>query len=71
MGLDWCKEIEAMKKFKLEIELENDGMQTQVDLARALRQVSKKMLEVTEIETTGKIRDSNGNTVGKWVVVDD
>jgi hypothetical protein len=52
-------------KFILTIELGNDAMQTEMDIANALREIASR------ITLTGKdggvIRDENGNTVGSWV----
>jgi len=66
-----------MNKFKLEIQLGNDAMQTYGDIELALRQVCHRMrrnfnpLEVPTNKTgnDGKILDANGNKVGFWMVV--
>lgn len=51
------------KFFTVTIRLGNDAMQTQEDVARALRTVAAKL---DTGETEGKIRDDNGNTVGEF-----
>lgn len=51
-------------RFKLEIELGNDTMQTRSDVARALEQVIATLRE-TEI-TGGVVHDTNGNSTGSW-----
>ena len=53
-----------MEKFKCEIELGNDAMQSNEQIARALLDVADALLS-TDI---GNIRDENGNTVGFWEV---
>lgn len=55
-------------KFVLEIELGNDGMRTRKDVVYALRALSADRILETKDEG-GKIRDDNGNTVGKWEFV--
>ena len=53
-------------KFTLEIELGNDAMRTANDVANALDRIAD---EVLFVGLTGRaIRDTNGNTVGKWEV---
>lgn len=61
-------------KFKLEIELENDTMQDQHDVAKALRSVADRLGKLTSTRfgpygLSGGIMDDNGNTVGRWEVV--
>lgn len=61
-------------KFKLEIELENDAMQDQHDVAKALKDVAERLNKLVSTRfgpygLEGKIKDLNGNTVGKWKVV--
>ena len=62
-------------KFVLEIELGNEGMQSGEQVAGAIRRVATKIdspFDNWEMEgDQGIIRDINGNTVGKWVVMDD
>jgi hypothetical protein len=53
----------APEKFTLSIELGNEAMQTGEDVARALREVAKKL---DGGDDSGRIRDENGNTVGEW-----
>ena len=51
-------------KFKLEIELGNESMQTKSDVRFALAQVS--YAASMRSDDAGVIRDTNGNTVGWW-----
>jgi hypothetical protein len=53
-------------KFKLEIELGNDGMRTKEHLQLALREVAEALKDAHAFGGEGRIKDSNGNTVGKW-----
>ena len=55
-----------MKKFKLEIQLGNDVMQTMDDIAGALERVA--VGNIHNGSDTGRIFDDNGNTVGTWSV---
>jgi hypothetical protein len=62
-------------RFVLTLELGNDAMQTQGDIARALRAVVWGMSverlgtgRTPEIGDSGPIRDVNGNRVGSWHV---
>ena len=57
-----------MKKLTLTIEMGNDGMLTSTQLREAVVKASQKMRPG---ETSGTIRDLNGNTVGKWEITDD
>lgn len=62
-------------KFQLEIELGNDAMQTYDDVSQALKSVRAylkeyRQSEEVEADDNAPIRDLNGNTVGKWEVVD-
>lgn len=50
-----------MRKFKVEIELGNDAMQSDADIADALNAVAIRVLGG---QTYGGIGDANGNTVG-------
>lgn len=61
-------------KFKLEIELGNDAMQDQHDVAKALRGVADRLNRFistnwSPYSASGKIHDENGNSVGSWEVV--
>lgn len=65
-------------KFTLEIELGNDAMQDGNDVARALHSLADKMA-LRECEygdglyydgSAVGIKDANGNTVGKWEVIE-
>lgn len=64
-----------MKKFKLNIKLGNEAMQTLPAVAAALRKLADKLdYGCTEFvfdengnyECTGFVFDENGNTVGKY-----
>ena len=55
-----------MKKFKLEIRLGNDAMQTMDDIAEALERVA--VGNIHNGQNTGRIFDDNGNTVGTWSI---
>lgn len=60
-------------KFVLEIELGNDAMENGADVGEALRRVAESVYLpvgciVTPTIAPVKIRDINGNTVGKWEV---
>lgn len=56
-----------MNKFILKIELGNDAMQNQADVAHALMTVATKIRKTGSIE--GAIFDDNGNKVGTYQVV--
>ena len=49
-----------MSKFCIEIEMENETMQTHYDIKKAL----KKVIRDLDIVANGSIWDSNGNKVG-------
>ena len=58
-------------EFKLTIALGNDALQTGTDLATALENVARKLREEYGCEKprhfdSRNVRDSNGNTVGRW-----
>ena len=64
-------------KFKLEIDLENDAFTTYFENVRSAEQVARVLQEVVlavlsagELSTddTSDVRDTNGNTVGRWAV---
>lgn len=62
-------------KFLLEIELDNEAMQSRADIRWAIqRQLFRKWEDEGEVHIAingaayGTIRDDNGNTVGKWSV---
>ena len=55
-----------MKRFKLEIRLGNDAMQTVSDIAEALERVA--VGNIHNGQNTGRIFDDNGNTVGTWSI---
>ena len=60
-------------KFTLEIELGNDAMQTRNDVMEALRKLGQNlryMNDTPESGDDGGIMDTNGNTVGKWEVIE-
>jgi hypothetical protein len=51
-------------KFKLEIELGNDGMRRPLQVSDALRSIANKIQNFHLKE--GSILDLNGNKVGEW-----
>ena len=51
-------------KFTINIELGNDAMRTRKAVSRILAIISDNILQTTSDE--GRIRDTNGNTVGTW-----
>jgi len=56
-------------KFLLELELGNDAMSCGWDVANALKNVASDVNFDKELTGCATIRDLNGNTVGKWEVV--
>ena len=52
-----------MKRFTLEIELENDAFRDGAELPRILRAVAKR---IEDGERSGKVMDINGNSCGSW-----
>jgi len=52
-----------MKRFKMEVELENDAFRDGAELPRILRAVAKR---IEDGEIRGTVRDVNGNTCGSW-----
>jgi hypothetical protein len=59
-------------KFTLEIELGNDAMQTNDDIAKSLQTLAHRLSQMHRDPVDGdkwNIRDANGNTVGKWEVI--
>ena len=54
-------------KFTLTIELGNDAMQTPEDVAGALREVADDVERTSMPQDGHRVRDYNGNTVGRWV----
>jgi len=61
-------------KFKLEFDMDNDSMQDSLrhpnphQIKRALTIVSN---DVMASDRSGLIQDDNGNTIGKWEIVED
>jgi hypothetical protein len=55
----------AINKFELYINMGNDGMQSLDDIAEALKSVQSQLRQGKE---AGKIYDSNGNSIGSYVV---
>lgn len=53
-----------MKKLTLTIEMGNAAMKTRAQVAAALKDAAAKI----HLDDFGKIRDANGNTVGKWSI---
>ena len=53
--------------FTLTIQIGNDQMQTREQVARALRRVSRRMVQLPDnVQETRTIMDVNGNSVGQW-----
>ena len=52
-----------MKRFRLEIELENDAFRDSGELPRILRAVAKR---IEDGERSGTVMDINGNSCGSW-----
>lgn len=67
----------AQPTFQLRIELGNDAMQEPADVALALRDVADRLESIMGFPGTQsvfqtsspRIRDANGNTVGRWEVI--
>lgn len=60
-------------KFKLEIELGNDAMQSYEDIIGALEKTAGKLRETARFHApakgdTAKVMDQNGLSVGKWCI---
>jgi hypothetical protein len=58
-------------KFVLELDFGNDAMSCGWDVARALKNVASDVNSDVELTGYATIRDLNGNTVGKWEVVNE
>lgn len=54
-------------KFTLEIELGNEAMQSNHDIADALETVCCQLIQTHQ---EGTVRDANGNRVGVWKIVE-
>ncbi len=54
--------------FTLDIDLGNATMQTDHDIARALRETADRLDNGLVV---GYVRDANGNSVGSWAVLVD
>jgi hypothetical protein len=52
-------------QFQLYINLGNDSMQNLYDIAEALKQVQSQLWQGKE---AGKVYDSNGNSIGSFIV---
>lgn len=63
----------AGMKFRLDIELGNDAMQTSTDIRNTLATVQMEVGIIFDGSPVRKmkIRDTNGNTVGFWEIVED
>ncbi len=60
-----------MDEFTLTITLGNSEMETPMHVAKALREVAKKLerdYNALSCANDGKIMDVNGNSVGSWEV---
>lgn len=56
-----------VRKFRLEIELGNESMDSVGEIAEALRDVANKVDSIQSYnQAFGAIQDGNGNTVGGW-----
>lgn len=65
-------------KFSLEMDLDNDAMNSSEELADALRRIATRIYDAKYVEQvngeeghddiTRGIMDVNGNTVGQWVL---
>ncbi len=57
-------------RFVLTIELGNEAMSSQDEIALALRAVADRLLHkgAPDVGDRAPIRDANGNTVGMWIV---
>jgi hypothetical protein len=65
--------VSDCNKFVLSIDLENDAMQDQHDVAAALRKVADRLDKLVSSNfgpygLEGTIMDRNGNSVGRWEV---
>lgn len=65
------------ERFRIEIELGNDAMQTEEDVARLLSETARKLRAKTihlyhgGDYPSGALRDVNGNKVGQWEVCEE
>jgi hypothetical protein len=53
-----------INKVTITVEMGNDAMQTETDLADALRKLAKR-IETSGLARITKVMDENGNNVGK------
>lgn len=59
-------------RFTLNIELGNEGMQTQADVLAAItRSINYPQNATMHVGESEAVRDGNGNTVGSWEVIED
>ena len=59
-----------MPQFVLKINLGNEAMSTPVDIRNALERISRSIrYDDTLEDLTARIKDTNGNTVGKYEVI--
>ena len=62
-----AKKKTSANSFTVELELGNEAMQTQDDIISALKNVIRQLPSVAMSKGIAvKIKDANGNTVGKW-----
>ena len=62
-----AKKKTSANKFIVELDLGNDAMQTQSDIIETLKNVIRQLPSVAMSKGIAvKIKDANGNTVGKW-----
>ena len=59
-----------VRKFNLEIKLDEGVMKTPCDVANVLRRLSNITLNSSEVPLSGEILNANGNRVGFWEFVD-
>ena len=52
--------------FRIEIEMGNDAMRFDRDIARKLKELSGKVRDLSSSGEEKRILDDNGNTVGRW-----
>jgi len=60
--------MKSPTSFTLTIELGNAAMSSRRDIARALTALASSAKLGDRTESSGTVRDLNGNTVGRWEV---
>lgn len=56
--------------FQLRIDLGSDAMQDASDVGRALIELGERLHDCDWINTPARIKDLNGNTVGRWALAE-